>query len=87
VAFDVGAYKWRIFSNASRVHRSTSTFSRLAQIVDVAGIHIHGIHQSGVLRGSQMILKKLRRRFARPLQRKSAAAMPVPCGRVVAVER
>ncbi len=56
--FDIGAaHKWRIFAQRLPGPSQHVKFFRFAQIIDVSGVHIHGVHQSGAVRGSQMILK------------------------------
>jgi len=56
--FDIGAaYKLRVGAQSFSGPAQHVKFFRFVQIIDVAGVHVHGIHQSGAMRGTQMILK------------------------------
>ena len=56
--FDVRTtYKLHIFAQRLSGPPQHILFFGIVQIVDVAGVHIHGVHQSGAMRGAQMILK------------------------------
>jgi len=84
--FDIrAANKWRIFTERLSSPAQYVKFFRLAQIIHIAGVHVHCVHQPGALRGPQMFLKSLDGdsfvRFKRQERRRDSSTLRRVCCR------
>ena len=65
LVFDVGAcYKWHALAQGFTRPTQHIQLLGVTQVVDIAGVHVDGVHQSGAMGCTQVLLKGLDRNVA-----------------------